>query len=72
MEKETVSGVIVIEAIHDTLGPAMQAFGIEWVYADSENKLHQRCSSKLELNMEFKCILLQANDAGIVIKEAFR
>ena len=33
---------MVVRAIHETFGPAMQAFGVKWVYADNDNKLHQQ------------------------------
>lgn len=42
LERETVTGEAVVEAIHMTLGPAMEAAGIEWVYADNDMKLHQK------------------------------
>ena len=42
LEKETVTGAMVVKAIHETFGPAMQAFGVKWVYADNDNKLHQQ------------------------------
>ena len=33
---------MVVQAIHETFGPEMQRFGIKWVYADNDNKLHQK------------------------------
>jgi len=42
LEKESVTGAMVVKAIHETLGPAMQELGIKWVYADNDNKLHQK------------------------------
>lgn len=37
-----MTGEMVVNAIHETLGPAMEALGVEWVYADNDNKLHQK------------------------------
>ena len=42
LEKESVTGAMVVQAIHETFGPDMQRFGIKWVYADNDNKLHQK------------------------------
>ena len=33
---------MVVKAVHETLGPAMQPHGIKWVYADNDCKLHQK------------------------------
>ena len=42
LEKESVTGAAVVEAIETTLGPAMETDGIKWVIADNDGKLHQK------------------------------
>jgi len=42
LERESVTGAAVVEAIEMTLGPAMQEDGIKWVFADNDCKLHQK------------------------------
>ena len=37
---ESVTGEAVVKAIHHTLGPAMKADGVKYVYADNDSKLH--------------------------------
>ena len=39
---ESVTGEAVVNAINETLGPAMQADGVKHVYADNDPKLHQQ------------------------------
>ena len=34
--------VVIVDAIHKTLGPAMKADGIKYAYADNDSKLHQK------------------------------
>ena len=42
LEKESVTGAMVVKAIHESLGPAMQKLHIKWVYAGNDNKLYQK------------------------------
>ena len=42
IERESVTGAAVVEAIETTLGPEMQEAGVKWVFADNDGKLHQQ------------------------------
>jgi len=42
LEKETVTGEMVVKAIVNTLGPQMKAAGVKWIFADNDSKLHQK------------------------------
>ena len=39
---ESVTGDAVVRAIHETLGPAMKADGVKYIYCDNDSKLHQK------------------------------